>query len=58
MRFGRSREDALAWIESTDEPNTARIAQPRPFADWVLANYRLGRGPVARAASKLPVIPP
>ncbi len=39
MRFGRSREDALAWISSTDEPNARRIAQTRQLADlcvpWV-----------------------
>lgn len=26
MRYGRSHEDALAWIEHTDEPNAVRIA--------------------------------
>lgn len=55
MHFGRSREDALAWIESTDEPNTVRIAQTRPFADWVLANFRVSPGPVVRAAPCAPV---
>jgi pantothenate kinase len=33
MHFGRSREDALAWIASTDEPNAVRIAQCRGRAD-------------------------
>jgi len=31
-RFGRSREDALAWVENTDEPNARRIAASRPAA--------------------------
>jgi len=25
MQFGRSREQALAWMDQTDEPNTRRI---------------------------------
>jgi len=33
MRFGRSREDALAWVDSTDEPNARRIAATAPRAD-------------------------
>lgn len=36
MRFGRSREAALAWIESTDEPNAQRIERTRARADWVV----------------------
>jgi pantothenate kinase len=36
MQFGRSREDALAWIDSTDAPNTRRIAASRARADWVV----------------------
>jgi pantothenate kinase len=36
MRFGRSREDALAWIAGTDEPNAQRIALSRPQADWLV----------------------
>jgi pantothenate kinase len=36
MRFGRSREDALAWIASTDEPNARRIESSRHRADWVV----------------------
>jgi pantothenate kinase len=32
MRFGRTREDALAWITHTDEPNAVRIAQTRQRA--------------------------
>jgi pantothenate kinase len=39
MRFGRTREQALAWIACTDEPNAVRIAQSRQHAsvlvDWV-----------------------
>jgi pantothenate kinase len=34
MRFGRSREDALAWIENTDEPNAVRIAATAVRADF------------------------
>jgi pantothenate kinase len=37
MRFGRSREDALAWIAGTDEPNAVRIEHTRQHADWVLS---------------------
>jgi pantothenate kinase len=36
MRFGRSHEDALHWIEVTDEPNAERIERTRHRADWVL----------------------
>jgi len=37
MRFGRNREDALHWIEVTDEPNAERIERSRHRADWVIA---------------------
>jgi pantothenate kinase len=33
MFFGRSRERALSWIASTDEPNAVRIARTRHKAD-------------------------
>ncbi|MDD5028893.1 MAG: nucleoside/nucleotide kinase family protein [Rhodoferax sp.] len=33
-QFGRTREQALAWMASTDEPNAQRIAQCRACADW------------------------
>jgi len=36
MRFGRSREAALAWIATTDEPNAQRIEYTRQRADWVV----------------------
>ncbi len=36
MRFGRSREAALAWIAVTDEPNAQRIALCRHRADRVI----------------------
>lgn len=36
MQFGRSREDALAWIAGTDEPNARQIARSRPRAHWTL----------------------
>ncbi|MDI1244573.1 MAG: nucleoside/nucleotide kinase family protein [Rhodoferax sp.] len=39
MRFGRSRAQALDWMERTDEPNAVRIASTRAQADlcvnWV-----------------------
>jgi pantothenate kinase len=35
MRFGRERQDALNWIEQTDEPNARRIAATRGRADVV-----------------------
>lgn len=34
MRFGRSRAEALAWIEHTDEPNAVRIAASAGRADY------------------------
>lgn len=34
MRYGRTREDALHWIETTDEPNTRRIAATAHRADF------------------------
>lgn len=34
MRFGRTREEALAWIETTDEPNAMRIAATAARADF------------------------
>lgn len=34
MLFGRSRDQALQWIEQTDEPNARRIAATRGRADW------------------------
>jgi pantothenate kinase len=34
MRFGRSREDALDWIENTDEPNARLIAATASRADF------------------------
>jgi pantothenate kinase len=36
MRFGRSREAALAWIASTDEPNARRIEGSRFRADLII----------------------
>ncbi|MBK9440805.1 MAG: nucleoside/nucleotide kinase family protein [Comamonadaceae bacterium] len=39
MHFGRSRQQALDWMASTDTPNAVRIAQTRQHADvcvpWV-----------------------
>jgi pantothenate kinase len=32
MRFGRSRAQALDWMERTDEPNAVRIAKTRQHA--------------------------
>jgi pantothenate kinase len=34
MRYGRSREGALHWIETTDEPNARRIAATAHRADF------------------------
>jgi pantothenate kinase len=34
MRYGRSRQDALDWIENTDEPNARRIALTAARADF------------------------
>ena len=34
-RFGRSREDAVAWVEGTDEPNARLIEASRSHAAWV-----------------------
>ena len=34
MRYGRSREEALAWIEHTDEPNAVRIEATASRADF------------------------
>ena len=39
MRFGRSREAALHWIEVTDEPNAQRIERTRHRADWILIDH-------------------
>ncbi len=33
MLFGRTEQQALDWIASTDEPNAVRIAQTRRYAD-------------------------
>ncbi|WP_290869728.1 nucleoside/nucleotide kinase family protein [Aquabacterium sp.] len=34
-QFGRSRQDAMAWVSATDEPNARLIATTRPRADIV-----------------------
>jgi len=34
MRYGRSRQDALDWIENTDEPNARRISKTAGHADF------------------------
>lgn len=36
VQFGRTVEDARAWIENTDEPNARRIAAMQSRADWVV----------------------
>jgi pantothenate kinase len=36
MRFGRSLEEATAWVETTDEPNARLIAKGRARADVVI----------------------
>jgi pantothenate kinase len=35
MRFGRTRDDALAWVTNTDEPNARLIAATASRADLV-----------------------
>ena len=37
VQFGRTVEDARAWIENTDEPNARRIAATQARADWVIS---------------------
>jgi pantothenate kinase len=34
-RYGRTREDALAWVAATDEPNARLIAATRPRAKLI-----------------------
>jgi len=36
-RFGRSEQEARAWVESTDEPNARLIAKGRAKADVVIS---------------------
>jgi pantothenate kinase len=36
QQFGRSREEALAWVAQTDEPNARRIAATRERAHRVI----------------------
>ena len=36
MRYGRTRDAALAWMAQSDEPNAVQIAQTRGDADWLL----------------------
>jgi pantothenate kinase len=36
-QFGRSEQQALEWIDTTDEPNALRIAQTRELADLQVA---------------------
>jgi pantothenate kinase len=36
MRFGRTAQQASDWIANTDEPNAARIAMTRGYADLCL----------------------
>ncbi|KAF7721840.1 hypothetical protein EC973_004076 [Apophysomyces ossiformis] len=37
MQFGRSREEALHWIDSSDEPNARRIKATAPRADYCIS---------------------
>lgn len=39
MQFGRIREEAMAWIANTDEPNARRIAASRHRADWTVHGF-------------------
>jgi pantothenate kinase len=36
-RFGRTRDEALAWVAQTDEPNARRIEASRHHARWILS---------------------
>jgi pantothenate kinase len=36
IQFGKSREQAEAWVRTVDEPNAARIEKGRPRADLVV----------------------
>ena len=36
QRFGRTEEEARAWVEHTDEPNARLIEQTRTRANWVI----------------------
>lgn len=40
MRFGRTRDDALQWIEQTDEPNAVRIVATRNRADFCIQAHK------------------
>ncbi len=37
IHFGRNTEEALHWVETTDEPNARRIQQTQHLADWTLS---------------------
>jgi pantothenate kinase len=37
IHFGRTYEEALRWVETTDEPNARRIQQTRHRADWAVS---------------------
>jgi len=37
MQFGRSEQQALDWVATTDDPNALRIAQTRELADMKVA---------------------
>ena len=34
IQFGRNKEDAMAWIENTDEPNAIKILPTRERANF------------------------
>ncbi|GLZ55932.1 nucleoside/nucleotide kinase family protein [Actinomycetospora sp. NBRC 106378] len=36
VRFGKSRDEAVAWVEAVDEPNARLIETTRPRADLVV----------------------
>lgn len=36
VRFGKSRDEAVAWVEAVDEPNARLIEATRPRADLVV----------------------
>lgn len=40
IEFGKSPEQAQAWVRDVDEPNAARIARVRHKADFVVPSHR------------------
>lgn len=47
VETGRALEDATAWVDRSDEANARLVAGGRDFADLVLVDGRIVRGPAA-----------